>query len=284
MKKLLTITSVLLVAVFAVKAQNDIPNKNFESWSGQNATSWNNLNSVAPGSCTKATQPADIHGGSAAIILTTLTAFAQTVPGTAATGTINLLQQTITGGIPWTDRPDSLTGWYKYAPVGNDAGNIVGILFNGNRDTIAVATFFPTGTVSTYTYFKSAFEYRLSDTPTEALFVMASSGATGGQVNTKMYVDDLGVVTNPTVGIEGATSTRVSIFPNPVSDNLYIDMAGVEGATASIFDMTGKKVAQHNLSAKVNNINVTNLAKGMYVYQVRIDNNTVLKTDKFIVK
>jgi hypothetical protein len=287
-KKLLSITTITAFAFFTVTAQtSDIPNKAFELWSGQNATSWNNLNGVAPGSCTKATAGADIYGGSGAIILKTLSVFNTTAPGTAATGTINLLQATVTGGTPFTDRPDSLTGWFKYAPVGNDAGNIVGILLSADpaRDTIAVAVFFPSGTVSNYTYFKAAFEYRLPDAPTQALFIMASSGATGGQVNTMMYVDDLGVVYNPTVGVDEAEATKeITVYPNPVSDNLNVNMAGIQGANVSIFDITGKKVAQHNLTEKLNSINVASLANGMYVYQVNSNTNGTLKTGKFIVK
>lgn len=286
-KKLLSITSIALVSVFTVTAQTTIPNGNFEAWSGNNATSWNNLNGVAPGSCTKATAGADIHGGTAAIILKTLTVFTNTAPGTASTGTINLLQQTITGGTAFTGRPDSLTGWYKYTPVGNDAGNIVAILLTADpaRDTVGLATFFPTGTVGTYTYFKSAFEYRLPDAPAQAVFVLASSGATGGQVNTMMYIDDLGVVYNPPVGVDEDEATKdISVYPNPASENLYVNMAGILGANVSIFDITGKKVSQQILTEKLNSVNVASLANGMYVYQVNSNTNGTLKTGKFIVK
>ena len=285
--KLLSITSIALVVAFMPTAQSTVPNGNFEAWSGQNATSWNNLNGVAPGSCTKATLAADIHGGAAAIILKTLSVFGNTAPGTAATGTINLLAQTVTGGTPFTERPDSLTGWYKYTPQGNDAGNIVAILLTADpaRDTIGVAVFFPSTTVSSYTYFKVAFEYRLPDAPTQAIFLLASSGATGGVVNTLMYVDDLGVVYNPTIGVDEATATKeITVYPNPVSENLYVNMAGIMGANVTMFDITGKKVAQHNLSEKTNNINVAAFANGMYVYQVINSANEVLKTGKFIVK
>ncbi|MGE3825859.1 MAG: T9SS type A sorting domain-containing protein, partial [Bacteroidia bacterium] len=250
-KQLLSITTITAFAVFTATAQNAIPNANFESWTGNDAASWDNLNdiplSLGVGSCVKATAPADIHGGSAAIILTTKSILSNIAPGTAATGTIDFNTQQVTGGVSFNLLPDSLTGWYKYIPAGNDAGNIVGILFNANRDTIAVATFFPAGTVSTYTYFKTAFTYRLSETPTEALFVLASNGRTGGVANTKLYVDDLGLVYNPTVGVDEASADKIAVYPNPVSENLFVNMAGVQGANVSIFDITGKKVIQHNL-------------------------------------
>jgi hypothetical protein len=287
-KKLLSITTITAFAVFTATAQNAIPNADFELWTGQDATGWDNLNDIplglGAGSCTKATAGADIHGGTAAIILTTKSILGNIAPGTAATGTIDFQTQQVTGGVAFNLLPDSLTGWYKYIPVGNDAGNIVGILFNTNRDTIAVATFFPAGTVNTYMYFKTAFEYRLSETPTEALFVLASSGRTGGVANSKLYVDDLGLVYNPTVGVEEASADKIAVYPNPVSENLFVNMAGISGASVSVFDITGKKVMQHNLTEKLNSINVASLANGMYVYQVSNNAKEILKTGKFIVK
>jgi len=289
-KKLLSFTAASLFAFFATTAQNVIPNANFESWSGNDAAGWDNLNDVFPplttGSCVKATLAADIHTGTAAIILTTKN-IGQIAPGTAATGTIDIGTQTVGGGVPFALYPDSLTGWYKYTPQGNDAGNIVGILFNANRDTLAIAVFFPSGTVSSYTYFKSVFTYRVAidNVVTEALFVLASSGMTGGQADTKLYVDDLGLVYNPTVGVDNTPATeRLNVYPNPVSENLHVDMAGTQNSNITIFDVTGKKVAQHNLNEKVNNINIANLAKGLYVYQLNAENKEVLKTGKFIVK
>lgn len=289
MKKiLLSIGSAILFSGI-VSAQNAIPNSGFETWTGNDAQGWDNLNdiplSLGVGSCVKATNAADIHLGTAAIILTTKSIIGQIAPGTAATGTIDFNTQSVTGGVPFTLRPDSLTGWYKYTPVGSDAGNIVGILFNANRDTIAVATFFPAAAVGAYTYFKTEFVYNLPDVPTEALFVLASSGRTGGQANTKLYVDDLGLVYNPTVGVDNVNPTeKIGVYPNPVSENLNVNMAGIQNANISIFDITGKKVAQHDLNEKTSRINLTGLAKGLYVYQLNSVNNEVLKTGKFIVK
>ncbi len=286
-KKLLSFTAASLVAVFATTAQTTIPNGNMETWSGQNATGWNNLNGVATGSCTKVTAGADVHGGTAAMLLTTKSVFGNTAPGTAATANINLLQQTITGGIAFTGRPDSLTGWYKYVPVGSDAGNIVGLLFNATRDTVASAVFFPAGTVNSYTYFKAEFAYRtvVDNVIDTAVFILASSGATGGQVNTKMYIDDLGLVYNPTVGVNDVPAAqKIGVYPNPVSENLHVDMAGIPNGNIQMFDLTGKKVAQYKLDEKVTRINITQLAKGLYVYQLSDESNATLKTGKFVVK
>ncbi|MGE3824567.1 MAG: T9SS type A sorting domain-containing protein [Bacteroidia bacterium] len=41
---------------------------------------------------------------------------------------------------------------------------------------------------------------------------------------------------------------------------------------------------QHNLTEKLNSINVASLANGMYVYQLSNNAKETLKTGKFIVK
>ena len=100
-----------------------------------------------------------------------------------------------------------------------------------------------------------------------------------------MYIDDLGLVYNPTIGIDNTPAEeKIGVYPNPVSENIHVDMAGIKDANIAIFDLTGKKVAQYELEEKVSRINVSALAKGLYVYQLNTENNAVLKTGKFVVK
>lgn len=43
-KQLLSITTITAFAVFTATSQNVIPNANFETWTGNDATGWDNLN------------------------------------------------------------------------------------------------------------------------------------------------------------------------------------------------------------------------------------------------
>lgn len=71
--------------------------------------------------------------------------------------------------------------------------------------------------------------------------------------------------------------SSVTIYPNPVSETLYIKNAN--SATYKIFDLSGKLV-KHGVYQ--NGITISGLGKGAYIIQI-LDKN-VQKTEKFIVK
>ena len=64
-------------------------------------------------------------------------------------------------------------------------------------------------------------------------------------------------------GIAEATAESFIIWPNPVDKVLYLDVA--DGATISIFDITGRVVRQECYKGK---IDVSNLAQGIYTVKV----------------
>ena len=68
-------------------------------------------------------------------------------------------------------------------------------------------------------------------------------------------------VTNP-AGITEKTMESVALWPNPVEKILYLDIA--DGATVSIFDMTGRMVKRDSYQGT---IDVSNLAPGIYAIQ-----------------
>src|SRR5665213_1953131 len=131
MKKIYTLISILSISSTCLWAQAT-PSPGFETWastsSDANPTGWDSPNSQTTTfskiECNKVTAAADIHGGSAAVMLITWSIFGiGTAPGVMTTGTLpSSYSGTITGGIPYTLRPDSIVGWYKYAPQGADKG------------------------------------------------------------------------------------------------------------------------------------------------------------------
>ena len=109
-KKLLSLTSASLFAVFATTAQNAIPNAGFETWSGGNPTGWATINAFASGSAAQATTAGNYHGGTSAVELTTKSTLFGLAPGVIATGTLDIASQNFLGGIPFNLRPDSFHG------------------------------------------------------------------------------------------------------------------------------------------------------------------------------
>src|SRR5690554_1369826 len=72
---------------------------------------------------------------------------------------------------------------------------------------------------------------------------------------------------------------KISIYPNPVSDILYFETAGVTIEKVIIFDLSGRKVLEQN---EVNTISVSHLQKGSYLIKIFSDKGVQAK--KIIVK
>ena len=135
MKKLLSIT--IIAASISAQAQEDIPNPGFEEWTEEGGAfngyldpaEWTTLNGqTAILGITPATQAsgADAYAGDFALRLETnfISIVSQMAPGLCILGNIDTETQTVYGGIPIDDRPNALTGWFKYLPNGVDTGEV----------------------------------------------------------------------------------------------------------------------------------------------------------------
>ncbi|MEO8149869.1 MAG: T9SS type A sorting domain-containing protein [Bacteroidia bacterium] len=206
MKRILTIiTASLMISGFAFAQDPATPNAGFENWtqigSRYDPDNWNNLNPstaiLGVYTCTRASG-VDKHTGNYAIKLQTKTVFFQTANGVATTGhLITTAPYGVTGGLPFTGRPDSISGWFKYTPASADSG-FIQFQLKHNGDTVGFVRF-QTGnyTTATYTRFSAPITYFSSATPDTSLWLLSSSRAANPIVNSALYVDDLQLVYNP---------------------------------------------------------------------------------------
>ncbi|WP_310559923.1 T9SS type A sorting domain-containing protein [Flavobacterium sp.] len=129
---------------------------------------------------------------------------------------------------------------------------------------------------------KTGFDYLFEDAP----FVNKALGYTGYLYDTATttYTSTDRTLYNYTsaitLGIEKVeiADKVITVYPNPTKDFLNIKTASnttVDKITVS--DLMGKKVLEQN---KTNQLNVQNLAKGMYVLQILVGDNK--ETRKFI--
>jgi len=86
------------------------------------------------------------------------------------------------------------------------------------------------------------------------------------------------------VGIaENINNLRVSVYPNPVSDILNIQLSQSDNVTMiSIYDMTGREIHKQNLPNLNNQVLVSNLSEGMYFYKV-INRNSLITCGKLSI-
>jgi hypothetical protein len=93
---------------------------------------------------------------------------------------------------------------------------------------------------------------------------------------------------NKYVGIQSIEHvvSKLSIYPNPVQSTVNVDLSNIQGngnLTAKIYDIFGKLIMGTDIFAsQLNEINVENLATGVYVITVE-DNDRLIGRNKFVI-
>jgi hypothetical protein len=296
MKKVFTIISIISISASAAFAQA-LPNNGFETWTVNPTpaydlpTSWNTLNSVTGGfgiiTCFKAAAVGDFHTGAAALKLVTKTVAGRVVNGIATTGTIDPLKQSISGGIAYTGRPDSIVGYYKYTPANTDNGFVQMILTGagGDTDTVGIATFnTPNTAVAAYVRFAAPFVYKSANAVAKSLCIISSSASATVQFeNSTLFVDDLDLITKPT-GVKQLKSVNVTVGPNPTHDFVTVKNPEMANATLVIYDVTGRTMTQQLITNKSTTIYLNEYKNGMYFYSVSTVAGNLIKSGKIIVQ
>ncbi len=81
----------------------------------------------------------------------------------------------------------------------------------------------------------------------------------------KLYIDDIRVETENSASVDKLTGPSISVYPNPVSDVLYIT-SEVPVESVSIFNLSGQIVQQVN---GLSTVTLEHLRAGTYVVQVK---------------
>lgn len=271
-----TIAVALLLGSISSFAQTTVPNSSFETWTNltSNTTSgtdepafWNSNKSgggnasSAPATCSR---DGNAHTGSYCLKLKATTFFGVTVNGIATTGRVQAPDFNAANGYagtdagnalyntPFTGRPDSLVGWFKYTSAGSNPGTIQvnlhtsnGALpengtYQGNTapNVVARAIFTTAASnTSSWTRFSVPFVYVNGNTPQYFLCVMN----TGANNNNTLWVDDLEVIYNPAL-----TTGTVATGPHYVTSTT--------GASISVpYTSAGNFTAGNTFTAQLSN-------------------------------
>ncbi len=298
MIKYYTLAAFSFLSCNFLSAQNAAtPNAGFENWthvtssaSYDDANSWNDLNSTTAGlgavTCYKATAAGDFHSGAAALKLVTKSVFGTIANGICTTGAINTSTQSLSGGIAFTMRPDSIVGWYKSTPAGADHG-FVQLLLTGtsDTDTIGYVKFnTPAAAVNVYTRFSAAMVYKSTNPVTNSQWLVSSSlGHTGQVVNSTIFVDDLDLIFNST-GIREQQISSFSTGPNPATNNFYVYNPQQSNAHIELYEITGKRIMRQQLVNSTNTIDLSGFFAGLYFYSIFDEKGAALNSGKLIIQ
>ncbi len=292
MKKLIYLILSLTFSGAITKAQ--IPNGDFETWTSMgsynNPNSWDCFNNMTTSmntyTCVKGTPGAV---GTAYLKLTSKSVTGMGVmPGVAVCGTIDMSTLMPSGGFAYTDRPQSMTGKWQYMASGSDQGFISAFFTKWNsgtmmHDTVAYAMHALSGMAMSWANFTIPISYVNGDSPDSAIIILSASGSSP-VANSYLYVDNLAFA-GTVLGISNSNiETKISIFPNPASDKVILDLSSLKAGKVSvaIFDVAGRQLKTiDNLDVSSNSpIDISFLPKGNFM--LKISNGSEIITKNFI--
>src|SRR5690554_142142 len=91
-----------------------------------------------------------------------------------------------------------------------------------------------------------------------------------------IFTDDM---VQCSLSTQSFAQNKISIYPNPVSDMLYFETAGVTIEKVMVFDLSGRKILEQN---QVSTISVSDLQKGSYILKIFSDKG--VQTEKVVVR
>ena len=75
--------------------------------------------------------------------------------------------------------------------------------------------------------------------------------------------------------IDETQSQSVTVYPNPVDDNLTIEAKDIKNV--SVYNLTGQKVYESKVNADEVNLNMSDFQSGMYMIQIETSEYTATK-------
>ncbi|TLX78153.1 T9SS type A sorting domain-containing protein [Labilibacter sediminis] len=197
--------------------------------------------------------------------------------------------------VEYTDRPTSLTVAYKYAPAAGDKCVMYAVLKNGDEvvATAELADEVRGNAVATYTDVELVFSYVSESTPTHIGVYFSASDFSWDQYMTfnpqttvvgegsLLKIDNLRINSTPTT-ITEVNEVDVKIFPNPVSDVLYIQAElTADISLVQVYTLTGQLVK--TINSNLGSISVSDLPVGKYIAVLK-DGDTIIGSEAFVKK
>ena len=287
-----------------VKSQTPVPNGDFESWdvhsSYSDPVSWATPNatlmSIPIFGKTVVFRSTDHHAGTYSAKLTTqniaLPGAAFNAPGFMTLGqlAIDIINQTfsVTGGVPITDQPTHLMGYYKYSPVGGDSCAMGILLYKttgGVKDTSAGGFFSTRTAVNDWTHFSAWINYFNNINPDTMNIIILSSAQTDMHPNTTLYVDDLSL--DYTVGEHGQDpASGISVYQDKETSRLIVfcEFSSTQNVISRLYDITGRLAFTQGPAEIATDrmiIPYNGLKQGVYLLTVQHDG--MMYTKKFLL-
>jgi hypothetical protein len=303
-KKYFSLFTSCSLALF-LNAQQQVENPGFETWDGSGATlepvDWSSLktsdNSFLASSAPQVLfQDAGRNGGFS-VKLENKSALGIVANGILTNGRVHADLNPANGYVftdaadpkwntPFTSRPDSIVGWFKYQPASaggtTDKGKVEVLLHktgngqnpvgNTAENMVGKARFDMTVSTTSWQRFSAPFNYISQDTPDYILVVLTSGDSTSAINGSIAWFDDLELIYNAA----SMTQDKVKSF------HVFQKMGALhlknlpEGSQYAVINALGQTIAQGN--AKATQLSIPLEETGIYF--VRVANSSGVLTRK----
>lgn len=132
--------------------------------------------------------------------------------------------------------------------------------------------------------FVSAFEQTVTGSQTEYSVDLSSYAGQGIHIAFRHYnvsdmfalcLDDINVTAGATTGIEDINATA-NVYPNPAQDVVNVNAAS-QISNIELFNIAGQKVSTFNVNNTTTQIDVTELANGIYFLKINTEDGMITK-------
>jgi hypothetical protein len=263
-KDLLQIAFVLVL--FSTTLFSQIPNAGFENWTNSDPVGWITLDIFGDA----VSQSSDSHSGSSAAKMQIIGFSGTTFPPILFSGYFVL-----------SEKPGSLTGYYKFVPTdANEVFSVFITLYQGLG--FAGSGYWETSqTISSYTQFTVPIEYFPPEVIPDSAYIEflltdTTSEGTGG-IGSYALIDDLGL--GGFVGIKEIANNKVPTsyelmqnYPNPFNPSTKIEYSIPEESFVElkVYNLIGQEVAtlvyQHQKAGTYRaDFNAEGMQSGIYI-------------------
>jgi hypothetical protein len=296
MKKILL--TAFLSLNFLIGYNQNVPNPGFEAWIDygdyEDPKNWQSPNWATTGlEVYTVTKSTDTYSGNYSVRMESKNILGGMfkVPGTITLGefVIDINNQTayIKGGIPFTHRPDKLTGFYKYNPGQGDFMQAFVFFYKQNagtglRDTIGLGYYSYADTVDVWSPFETEIIYTSPEEPDSMNIIIMASDIFNTVQGSTLLIDSL--MFDYSTGIKEAVvmDEHINAFPNPCNRQISFEIqSGCENALLDIYNLSGQLMHTEAVRNKQCSVITEDYPDGMYLFRITGANS--LKSGRFIV-
>jgi len=207
--------------------------------------------------------------------------------GFAYNGKVVVSPPSLTNGAAYNLRPQRISFYTKYIPVGLDTGLVTVGLFRHiptGRDTIAYnkIKILPNSVYSLYDIPLNYLNNNIPDTA-DISFKSSNPDLLARRVGSAIYVDEVSFNGFVNIKENNNYASKIKIYPIPATNEVMINAEFDEAETIEVIDINGKTVGKYKIQNYFSKINTHTFANGNYFIKFLNKQNLIITYGNFLI-